>query len=157
MDKRPLTARILRYFRWLYLKIFRINDTPQKIAAGFGIGVLLGVMPGTGPFAALFLAILLKVNRAAALLSSILTNTWLSIPVFFLAVKTGSAVTGIGYGDISDSWSLFLKDFTWGKLLQLSVYDIIAPVVIGYILVSLCMGIIAYFVVLAITERRRKA
>jgi len=86
---------MFRFFKVLYLKLFRIDDSPHKIALGFGLGVFLGVMPGMGLIAALAIAIIIKVNRIAALLGSILTNTWLSIPVFFLAVRTGSAVTGV--------------------------------------------------------------
>lgn len=44
--------RILRLLKLIYIKLFRINDTPQKIAQGFGLGVFLGILPGTGPIAA---------------------------------------------------------------------------------------------------------
>ena len=33
------TNKVARFFKALYLKLFRINDTPQKIAIGFGVGV----------------------------------------------------------------------------------------------------------------------
>ena len=104
MDKKSVLSRISRFFKALYLKIFRIDDSPQKIALGFGLGVFLGVMPGMGPIAALAIAFLLKANRASALLGSILTNTWLSIPVFFLAVKTGAVVTGSSHEVIRSEW-----------------------------------------------------
>lgn len=151
-------ASILRFFKLIYLKLFRINDTPQKIAVGFGLGVFLGVMPGMGPIAALFFAFVLRVNRAAALLGSILTNTWLSIPVFLLSVKTGSMVLGLSYADAYREWSAFLKDFHWIKLLQLSVYKILAPVLTGYLIVSFCIGLLAYAGSLAIAKyvKRKK-
>jgi len=63
------------FFQLLYLKLIKINDTPQKIAFGFGLGVFSGIFPGTGPLAALFLALILRANRASALLGSLLTNT----------------------------------------------------------------------------------
>lgn len=116
----------MRWLKLIYLKLFRINDSPQKIAIGLGLGVFFGVMPGMGLLAALFFAFIFRVNRAAALLGSILTNTWLSIPVFVLAVKTGTLITGISYKDFGKSWLG------------------IASVIIGYIAVSLCIGILAY-------------
>ncbi len=148
MDKRSLLNRPSRFFRALYLKLFRIYDSPQKIALGFGLGVFLGVMPGVGPIAALAVAFLIKANRAAALLGSILTNTWLSIPVFFLSVKVGSTLTGTIHDSVSGKWSALLKDFSWGNLMHLSAHDVLIPIFIGYTAVSVIIGVIAYLAAL---------
>ncbi|PIR13657.1 MAG: hypothetical protein COV50_05635, partial [Flavobacteriales bacterium CG11_big_fil_rev_8_21_14_0_20_35_7] len=63
-----------------------MNDTPQRIALGLGLGSALGMLPGTGPLAALFLAVVFKVNRASAFLGSLATNIWLSLVTFLLAL-----------------------------------------------------------------------
>jgi len=78
-------------------------------------------MPGTGPIAALFLAWILRVNRAAALLGGLLTNTWLSIAIFLLSIKAGSAIMGTNWQDVRQNWLLFLKDFHWLNLFKLSI------------------------------------
>ena len=147
--------RIKRFFKAIYLKLFRINDTPQKIAIGFGLGVFFGVIPGTGVAASLVAAFLFKVNRASALLGSILTNTWLSIPVFFLSVKVGAAVTGSNYVDLYNDWKMFLRDFHWSGLLQISIYKIIFPIMIGYLIVSLFIGLLAYVITLTVVKNIR--
>lgn len=134
----------MRFLRSIYLKLVRMNDTPQKIAVGLGIGVFFGVMPGFGPFVAVFFAFIFRVNRASALLGSVLTNTWLIIPTFLLAAKAGSMVTGASYKDIYSACQALTKDFRWDSLLKLSAYDIIIPVVVGYFVISLVTGIIAY-------------
>ena len=82
-----LIDRIRRTGRFLYLKLFRINDTPLKIALGFGLGVFLGVMPGVGPVVALLLAFIFRINRASALLGSLLFNTWSGIISLLLAIE----------------------------------------------------------------------
>lgn len=138
-----------RFFRTIYLKLFRINDSPQRIAIGLGLGVFSGVLPGTGPVVALFLAFIFRTNRAAALLGSILTNTWLSIPVFLVAIKAGAMLTGLKYQDVRGQWDLFMKDFHWDQLLSLSACKIIGPILVGYLAVSLCMGILSYLMALA--------
>ena len=145
-----VVSRIARFFRLIYLRLFRINDNPQKIAAGLGIGVFLGILPGTGPFAALLFAVLFRINRASALLGSILTNTWLSIPTFLLSAHVGSAVTGMRFEDLSKEWGVFVKDFHWASLLEMAAYRIIGPILIGYFIVSLCIGIAAYLITLAL-------
>jgi uncharacterized protein (DUF2062 family) len=133
-----------RFFKFIYLKLFRINDAPQKIALGLGLGVFLGVFPGTGPVAALTLAFLLRVNRASALLGSILTNTWLSIPVFLVALKVGSLITGVDYWHLRDEWNILAKNFNLGGLFSISARKVVLPVLTGYFAVSLTIGVLAY-------------
>lgn len=142
----------LVFFKTIYLKLFRINDNPQKIAMGVGLGVFLGIMPGTGPIAALFLAILLRINKASALFGSVITNIWLSIPLFLLSVKVGSLVTGLKYSDVHTAWNNLLKDFHWMELFHASVYRIIFPIFTGYAIVSLCAGALAYLFTLIILK-----
>jgi uncharacterized protein (DUF2062 family) len=90
MRKRSLPNKVKRLAKVVYLKLFRINDSPLKIALGFGLGVFIGVMPGVGPVIALLLAFLFRVNRASALLGSILFNTWVGLIALLLAIKIGS-------------------------------------------------------------------
>ena len=148
---------ISRFFKFVYLKIFRINDSPQKIALGFGLGVFLGILPGTGPIASLFLAILLRLNRASALLGCILTNTWISIVSFALSIKLGSWIMGLDWHSVQNDWMQLLKDFHWRNLFQSSFMDIALPVILGFIIVSLCWGILGYIISLGVAIRIRKA
>jgi uncharacterized protein len=156
MRKRAVPDRIARFFRVIYLKLFRINDSPQRIAIGLGLGVFAGVLPGTGPLAALFLAFIFRVNRAAALLGSVLTNTWLSIPVFLLALKAGALLTGIRYQDIRQQWDVLIKDFRWEQLLNLSVYKVIGPILAGYLTVSLSIGAVTYLAALIVVTNFKR-
>ena len=144
---------LLRLVKLIYIKLFRINDSPQKIAQGFGLGVFLGILPGTGPIAALFLAVLLKVNRISALLGSLLTNTWLSVLTFLLSIKLGSAIMGLNWQDTYNNWTSFLKNFSFSGLFKLSVLKIILPVIIGYFIIASCAGLLAYLAMVIIFKR----
>ena len=152
---RKKSNKILRFLKLIYIKLFRIHDTPQKIALGVGIGVFLGIMPGTGPIAAVFMALALRVNRAAALLGSLLTNTWLSILTFFLSIKLGSAIMGLHWQDVHRDWVQFLKDFKVITLFKVATLKIVLPVIIGYLVVGFCLGLIAYLVTLSIITQIR--
>lgn len=140
----------------IYLKLFRINDSPQRIALGFGIGVFLGIMPGTGPIAALLLAFVCRVNRASALLGSLLTNTWLSLATFFLSIKIGSVILDLNWHKVQDNWLLFIKSFHWQQLFKLSVLEMILPVLIGYLVISFCLGLLAYLTALVILNIKKR-
>lgn len=155
-----MLRRIVRFFKALYLKIVRVNDSPQKVAAGFGVGVFLGVMPGMGPIAALACALLFRLNKASALLGSILTNTWISIPVFFVSVQIGSVMTGSSFAEIDRQWAALAGHFTWSELLHASLYKIAIPVLIGYAVVSTLLALAAYafaLIVLLIKKRAHAA
>jgi uncharacterized protein (DUF2062 family) len=155
MKKIKKENNILRLCKLTYIKIFRINDAPQKIALGLGLGVFLGIIPGTGPLAALFLAFAFRVNRAAALLGSLLTNTWLSIVAFLLSVKIGSWVMRVSWQEVRLSWYLFLREFKWSFLLKLSALKIILPVIVGYFIVAFCAGLMVYLIMLVLISRKK--
>jgi uncharacterized protein (DUF2062 family) len=74
----------------------------------------------------------------------------LSIPVFLLSLKAGAMITGVNYQDLSRDWSLLMKDFHWAALLDLGVYKILVPILAGYALTSLGIGIITYAVALIV-------
>lgn len=136
--------------RFLYLKLVRIHDTPQKIALGMGLGVFSGIIPGTGPIAALFLAFIFRANRATAILGSILTNTWLSFLTFILAIKAGSVILGMKWQQVRQDWLVFLKDFRWYYLFRLSALKIAFPVLLGYLAIAAALGLSAYVITLAV-------
>jgi len=139
----------------LYQKLFRINDTAHKVAAGLGIGVFCGIMPGIGLIAALFLAWILRANRAAAILGSLATNTWLSIVTFLLSVKLGSIIMGLDWQAVRSDWLRFLSEFRWLNLFNVSILKIILPLIIGYAVVSISLSLITYLSALIILRKLR--
>ncbi|MBM3246190.1 MAG: DUF2062 domain-containing protein [Candidatus Omnitrophica bacterium] len=140
-----------------YEKLFKINDTPQKIALGLGLGIFLGILPGTGPVAALTLAFILRVNRASALLGSLLVNTWLSIVTFPLSLRLGSAIMQQRWQDVYANWQFLLQNGHWSVLLKLSVLKIIFPVIVGYAAVAFILGIVACLTALMVLKYANKS
>lgn len=128
----------------LYLKLFRINDSAQRIALGLGVGVFLGLLPLTGPLAALFLASLLRINRAGALIGSLLTNTWLSIATFFLSIRIGSSIMKVDYRQVYSQWDTYIAQGNWLDLFKISSLKLVFPVILGYIIVGIVLGFFAY-------------
>jgi hypothetical protein len=135
-------------------KFFKINDSPQKIALGVGLGIFSGLLPGAGPIAALFLAFIFKANRAAALLGSMLTNTWISIVTFVLAIKVGSAILNLNWLEVNEKAQSLTREFNLAKLFKLSFFDLVLPVLAGYIFLGLVLGLVSYLVTLLIIRRK---
>ena len=138
--------KISAFLNNLYQKLFKINDTPQRIALGLGLGSALGMLPGTGPLAALFLAVVFKVNRASALLGSLATNTWLSLVTFLLALRVGSAIFGVNWETLKNGVKILFSDFHWSYLFKASFFEIIMPLLVGYFLIALVFGLLVYLV-----------
>lgn len=144
MKPRKIRYKLTRLLKALYYKLFRTNDSAQKKALGLGIGVFTGILPGTGPLAALFLASILRLNRATALLGSLVTNTWLSFITFLLAIKLGSAILHIDWQMVRENYAACIKDFHFADLFKLSVIRILAPLGIGYLVIAAGLGILVY-------------
>ncbi len=142
--------KIKLFFDFLYRELFKINDSSNKIAMGLGIGAASGIMPGTGPLVALFLALVFKVNRASALLGSLITNTWLSFVTFLLALKVGSAIFGVSWQVLKNDLGELFSDFSWGVLFKASFAKVIMPLLTGYLIVACIFGFIVYFISLFI-------
>ncbi len=154
--KRNIQERFSRFLKLIYLKIFRINDSPLKISLGFGLGVFTGIMPGIGPLIALLLAILLRVNRASAVLGSLLFNTWTIIFLFLFAVKLGSLLMGLDYQGVYESWNALIKNFNWHNLFQASVLKTLLPIALGYLIISLASSIFMSALVYVIARARKR-
>ncbi|MCX5669065.1 MAG: DUF2062 domain-containing protein [Candidatus Omnitrophica bacterium] len=149
----PKEAFFKKIINFVFAKFFRINDSAQKIALGIGLGVFTGLIPGTGPAAALFLALIFRANRAAALLGSILTNTWLSLVTFILAIKLGSVILNLHWQAVCQKAQGLMQDFHWIKFFRLSFHEVLMPVITGYLIIGLFLGIISYFLTLLIIRR----
>lgn len=151
----PQESVFKRIINFIFAKLFKINDSAQKIALGVGLGVFSGILPGTGPIAALFLAFVFRANRVSALLGSILTNTWLSVVTFVLAVKIGSITFNRHWQDVYQKAQSLIRDFHWVDFFKLSFLDVFLPVVIGYLIVGLSVGLISYIVTLQIISKKK--
>ncbi|MFH1190616.1 MAG: DUF2062 domain-containing protein [Candidatus Omnitrophota bacterium] len=150
MPQEPYFKKIINF---VFAKLFRINDSALKIALGVGLGVFAGLLPGTGPVVALFLAFIFRANRAAALFGSILTNTWLSLVTFILAIKLGSVILNSRSQQVYQKAQGLIYDFHWVKFFKLSFLEVLLPVITGYVIIGLFLGIVSYLATLLIIRR----
>jgi len=141
---------VLRFCKFLYLKLVRIHDSPQRIALGFGLGVFLGILPGAGPIASLAAAVFLRVNRVSALLGCLITNTWLSVVTFLVAVKAGSALFGLDAQGLLAQYKDHVGHFHFRDLFQISVLKVFLPVAAGYCSIGLAVAMVLYAVALLV-------
>ena len=140
----------------LLKRLFTINGSPHDIALGFALGVFLGILPGTGPVAALVLAQFLRLNRAAALAGALLTNTWFSLLVLGLSAQAGAMIMRVNLAELNRSIAAAFTPFHFSALFKLSFGRVLLPLAVGYALVSIAIGVIAYLAAYAILRLRRR-
>ncbi len=138
----------IRKFRILLKKALLTNDSPEKLARGFAIGVFWGVLPTFG-LAALFslpTAILLKANRLTAIVGTFVSNPF-TIPFYILwATQIGNFILKIG--KFHFSWQIFNIKY----LLLLS-----RSLLVGSIILATIMAFSSYGIFLLIFPFIRKA
>ncbi|RMG60595.1 MAG: DUF2062 domain-containing protein [Deltaproteobacteria bacterium] len=122
-----------RYLRYIYLRLVRVHDTPHRVAAGFSLGVFLGVFPTFGiaiPLSYL-LATLFRVNRGAAIVGSLIMNP-VTTPLFWSA---SAAVGGFLFREDAEKILRLWKEgerlwsLTRGTLIYLAGNTIVSLVV----------------------------
>jgi uncharacterized protein (DUF2062 family) len=155
-----LTKALVR--RWLDT-LLHVDDTPQRTAAAFALGVFFGFSPFLGfhTLLAIGLAFLLNLNRVAVLLGVYSNLPWIIGAYYTFTTMMGSVITrtrlppGLGerLGALFEE-SLFHAQF-WHDLGQL-LRPLLWPYAVGALIGACIMSALAYPLALAfVTSRRR--
>jgi uncharacterized protein (DUF2062 family) len=155
-----LTRALVR--RWLD-SLLHIDDTPERTAAAFALGVFFGFSPllGLHTVLALALAFLLNLNRVATLLGVYSNLPWIIAPYYALATMVGARLTGnrIPRGFRSQLGALFGLSMWHGEFwrrLVVIMKPLTLPYAVGSTFSALLLAAAAYQVALAfVTSRRR--
>jgi uncharacterized protein len=155
-----LTKNIIR--RWLDA-LLHIDDTPERTAAAFALGVFFGFSPllGLHTVLGILFAFLLNLNRVAVLLGVYSNLPWVIAPYYAFVTIAGARITGHrappGFkGQIRDLFELsaFHADF-WQHLITI-LKPLLVPYSVGSTIGALILASMAYPLALGfVTSRRR--
>jgi uncharacterized protein (DUF2062 family) len=146
-----------RWIRYQYLKLVRINDSAEKIAGGLALGVVLGILPtfGLGIVIAIFLAAPLKLNRASAVIGTLIMNPWTAPFVWTLSYLAGSLLLGYDLSEtLREIRHLNAHPGLWRSLMT---GRLIKPYVIGNLVVTAALASFFYAVCLFSVRAYRNA
>jgi len=147
----PGRERVRRWGRYIYLRLVRQNDAPDKVAKGVGLGVFIGIFPtfGVGTILAIFIASWAKWNRASAVLGTFIMN-----PLFNPFFMSLSVVVGNFF--VPEGSRISVEMFRNGKLWHAFLHAI-PTYMLGNFLVSTFFATLAYGLTLgAVREYRRR-
>ena len=146
-----------RWLRYHYLRVLRLNDTPEKVAGGLSLGVVLGILPtfGLGIIMAVFLAGLFRVNRASSIIGTLVMNPWTTPFFWALSFLTGSFVLG---DDPRTTLAVMksLKDHSnlWKTIVG---RELILPYAVGNVIITVGAAATAYVAALYLVRGYKKA
>lgn len=139
-----------RFFRYIILRLVRVNDSAPRVAAGFSLGVFLGVFPtfGIAIPVSFVLATLFHFNRASAVVGSLIMNP-LTTPLFWsVSATVGGIIFSEDTGKILEMWEKGEKLHTFSKATLIYLA--------GNLIVSTIMAVAGYFFALKAVRAYRK-
>jgi uncharacterized protein (DUF2062 family) len=138
-------------FRELLKKLLQIEDTPERTALAFSIGIFLGFSPflGLHTLTGLAVAFLFKLNRVAILLGVWSNTPWWLVPYYTLATWLGTWVVRfrIDWATLEGIFQLgkekgFLTSEFWMQIA--SQWGLLASFLTGSLILALLLSLIAY-------------
>jgi uncharacterized protein (DUF2062 family) len=142
-------------FRRAFDAFLHLDDTPQRIALAFAVGVYLSFHPllGLHTVMALVIAYAFRLSRAAILVGVYVNNPWTMAPMYAAGTALGCVLLGVPMDALRDiEWDL--DNWEFYHLLLVSLRPYVWPYVVGNTLLGIACGVIAYAVVRPMLERR---
>ncbi len=138
-------------YRQTLKAIVSFDDTPEKLALSFAVGVYISVSPffGIHTILAIILSLLFKLNKISTIAGSWINMPWTIPFVYYAEYKIGEFL-------LDKNIRFNVKPFTIEHYLR-SGSDAFLAIFIGSVVVGIFFGVIFYFLLkyLIIIRRRR--
>jgi uncharacterized protein (TIGR03546 family) len=145
----------MRNIRDRIKSIFQLNDSPNKLALAFGLGVFIAFSPTIGlhTISCFVFAWMFRLNKVVVLFTATLVNNpWTMVPLFGFCLWFGMVITGS---------EMMIPQIAWNELTATSAYHSLKPYLWSFIAGTLILGVVAailsYFVIYWVVVRYRRA
>ena len=149
--KNVLSINLKRASLFYFLKLVRVKDSQDKLAIGFACGSMVSFTPFIGFhfFLAVIFAYILRGNIVASLIGTFIGNPFTFPFIWIFIYKIGNI-----FFKNDQNFSL---ELTFQSLFDRG-YDILIPMLIGSLIVSIPIWLISYYAVkfLILSFKRRK-
>ncbi len=139
------------HFKDLMRKLLHVEDTPERTALAFSIGVFLGFSPflGLHTLAAIGAAFLFGLNRVALLLGAWTNTPWWIVPYYTFATWVGMKVMGVQIerGMLKEIFKMgvdqgFMCSDFWNRVT--SQWGLLASFLVGSLILAALFSLLAY-------------
>ena len=141
----------MRRLKLLIKKLLHIEDTPERTALAYSIGIFLGFSPFLGfhTLAGIAIAFLFRLNRVAILLGVWSNTPWWIVPFYMIATWVGMWVTGfwIDRATLREIFQLgmdqgFMSSDFWSRMV--SQWGFLLSFMIGSFILCTLLSVVAY-------------
>jgi uncharacterized protein len=147
----------MRWLRRTLQILLYVEDTPHRIALAFGVGVWIGFFPiiGIHTGMALGIAFAFRLSRAATVLGCYVNNPWTLVPLYMFGTGFGCWLLGVPIEGLGQLRGAFAQH-SFGRAVIAALRPYLWPYVVGNTIVGVFAGLLAYLVLRAVLERRRR-
>ncbi len=142
--------------RALLRALVQMEDTPNRLALAFGIGVFIAFFPilGIHTGMALLIAVVFRLNKVAILAGAWTNNPWTLGPMFLAGTLVGCALLGVSAEGLhAVDWSLHGRAF-YEELFE-SLRPLVLPFLVGNLVLGVLAGALAFVALRTWLEKRR--
>jgi uncharacterized protein (DUF2062 family) len=141
----------MHHYKDLFKKLLHIEDTPERTALAYSLGIFLGFSPFLGfhTLTGLAIAFLFNLNRVAILLGVWSNTPWWIVPYYTIATWVGMWVTGfqIDKASLKAMFQLgmdqgFMSSDFWNRVA--SQWGLLLSFVIGSLILAILLALAAY-------------
>jgi uncharacterized protein (DUF2062 family) len=143
-----------RYLRERIRGIFKLEGSPNRLAAAFATGIFIAFSPTVGlhTVSCLLVAWMFRLSKIVVFTAAFVNNPWTIVPLYGFCLWFGIRITG------ADTTA---PDIAWGELTFRNAYGMLAPYlwpfIVGTVVVGLAAAIVAYGLMYwAVVRYRRK-
>lgn len=125
-----------RYIRDRIKNVLQLNDSPNKLALAFALGVFIAFSPTLGlhTISCILLAWAFRLSKLVVLTAAFINNPWTIVPMYGFCLWVGIKVTGSGAA---------IPNIAWNELSLTNVYFILKPYLWPFIVGTLLVGVLA--------------
>jgi uncharacterized protein (DUF2062 family) len=138
-------------------KLLALDDTPERVALAFAVGVVLAFSPllGLHTILGLTIAFAFRLNRAAVLIGVFVNNPWTIVPIYTAAAYLGWYLFGFPASPAlpDTQWTHLWYGSFWISLWKNGA--VLKPVIFGSAILSVFAGLVSYPLALAVIRQGR--
>lgn len=126
----------MKYVKDRIRGIFKLDDTPNQLAAAFAIGIFIAFTPTIGlhTVSCLVVAWLFRLNKLVVFTAAFVMNPWTMVPIYGFCLWVGMIVTGSG-GNI--------PAIAWKELTISSAFTVLKPYLWPFVAGTLLIGAVS--------------
>jgi uncharacterized protein (DUF2062 family) len=156
----------LRRLARLYARrLERLPESATRVAAGFGLGLAIGITPlvGAHTILSVIVARLTRTSMVAALIATLLVNPWTAAPIWIATYYAGRWIEGASPGENPPGFVAMFRGLTqavWSldvRLFAEDVWPIFRPMLIGSVPLGIAAGVAGFALLRPALARMRGA